>query len=83
MTLVRGSHQFAVGAERGPLDVPLGGQCAFARASLVDGAVDRLAAVRLPAGRTGGNERITSRRRPNTLDMAQTYLGVYAQDTWR
>jgi hypothetical protein len=82
VTLVRGAHQFAVGANvarwtsLSTANVRSPGQLA------VDGAATGLPLSDFLLGRLAGTNGL-QQSAPNTLDMAQTYLGVYGQDTWR
>ena len=82
VTLVRGSHQFAVGVNVAHwtslslANVRSPGQLS------VDGAATGLALSDFLVGKLAANNGL-QQAAPNTLDMAQTYLGVYAQDTWR
>jgi hypothetical protein len=82
VTLVRGSHQFAVGVNVSHwtslslANVRSPGQLS------VDGAATGLPLADFLVGKLAANNGL-QQAAPNTLDMAQTYLGVYAQDTWR
>ena len=81
VTLVRGAHQFAFGAN-------LAGWKSLSQANVrspgqlsIDGTPTGLPLSDFLLGRMGTNALIQAA--PNTLDMTQTYLGLYAQDTWR
>ena len=82
VTLVRGSHQFAVGVNAARwtslsvANVRSPGQLS------VDGAATGLPLSDFLLGRLAGTNGL-QQAAPNTLDMAQGYLGVYGQDTWR
>jgi hypothetical protein len=82
VTLVRGSHQFAVGANvarwtsLSTANVRSPGQLS------VDGAATGLPLSDFLLGKLAGTNGL-QQAAPNTLDMAQGYLGVYGQDTWR
>ena len=82
VTLVRGAHQFALGVNAAHwtslslANVRSPGQLA------VDGAATGLPLSDFLVGRLAANNGL-QQAAPNTLDMAQGYLGVYAQDTWR
>ena len=81
MTLVRGGHQYAFGAN-------VAGWTSLSLANVrspgqlaIDGTQTGLPLSDFMLGRMGVNALIQAA--PNTLDMKQTYLGLYAQDTWR
>jgi len=81
VTLVRGPHQFAFGAN-------VAGWSSLSLANVrspgqlaIDGTQTGLPLSDFLLGRMGVNALIQSA--PNTLDMTQKYLGLYAQDTWR
>jgi hypothetical protein len=82
LTLVRGSHQFVFGVNTAHwtslsrANVRSPGQLA------VDGAATGLGLADFMVGRLAATNGL-QQAAPNTLDMSQTYLGVYAQDTWR
>ena len=82
VTLVRGSHQFALGANVAHwtslslANVRSPGQLS------VDGATTGLGLSDFLLGRLAGTNGL-QQAAPNTLDMTQTYLGFYGQDTWR
>src|ERR1043166_632577 len=81
MTVVRGAHQFAFGGNLAHwksislANVRSPGQLSIDGTQTGTGLSDFL------TGRMGVNALVQAA--PNTLDMAQTYLGLYAQDTWR
>jgi hypothetical protein len=81
LTMVRGPHQFAFGANFAHwtslslANVRSPGQLS------IDGTQTGTPLSDFLLGRMGTNALIQAA--PNTLDMAQTYLGVYGQDTWR
>jgi len=81
MTIVRGAHQFAFGGNLAHwkslslANVRSPGQLSIDGTQTGTGLSDFL------TGRMGVNALVQAA--PNTLDMAQTYLGLYAQDTWR
>jgi hypothetical protein len=86
VTLVRGAHQYAVGVNVAHwtslslANVRSPGQLT------IDGTQTGGTATSTPLsdfllGRLGTNGLVQAA--PNTLDMKQSYLGVYAQDTWR
>src|SRR6185503_31968 len=86
MTLVRGAHQFAYGVNlahwtslslanvRSPGQLSIDG-------TQTGGATTSTGLSDFLLGRMGTNALVQAA--PNTLDMQQTYLGVYGQDTWR
>jgi len=81
LTIVRGAHQLAFGGNIAHwkslslANVRPPGQLSIDGTQTGTGLSDFL------TGRMGVNALIQAA--PNTLDMAQTYLGLYAQDTWR
>jgi len=81
LTLVRGAHQFAFGGNVASwkslslANVRSPGQLT------IDGTQTTLGLADFLSGRMGVNALVQAA--PNTLDMAQTYVGLYAQDTWR
>ncbi len=81
MTLVRGAHQFAYGVNvahwtsLSVANVRSPGQFS------IDGTQTGTPLSDFLLGKMGVNALVQST--PNTLDMAETYLGVYAQDGWR
>jgi len=81
VTMVRGAHQFATGfnvahwSSLSLANVRSPGQLS------IDGTITGLGLADFLLGKMGTNALIQSA--PNTLDMAQTYVGLYAQDTWR
>ena len=85
LTMIRGNHQFGVGGSlsfwrslsqanvRSPGQFSFGG--GITRIGLADFVIGRLSAAGLnPA---------YIQAVPNTLDMQQWYVGLYAQDTWK
>ena len=85
MTLVRGAHQFAYGVNVAHwtslslANVRSPGQLSVDGTQTGGAPTSTLSDFLL--GRLGTNGLVQAA--PNTLDMQQTYLGVYAQDTWR
>jgi hypothetical protein len=81
LTLVRGSHQFGFGGTFSSwkslslANVRSPGQFS------IDGSITGLGLADFMLGRLGTNGLIQAA--PNTLDMEQKSLGLYAQDTWR
>jgi len=81
LTVVRGGHTLAFGGNiahwksLSSANVRSPGQLAIDGTQTGTGLSDFL------TGRMGVNALVQAA--PNTLDMAQTYLGLYAQDTWR
>jgi hypothetical protein len=82
LTLVRGAHQFAFGANvmhwtsLSSANVRSPGQLA------IDTTSTGLVLSDFLLGRLAGTNGLIQAA-PNTLDMAQTYFGVYGQDSWR
>ncbi|MEP7309380.1 MAG: hypothetical protein ABJA98_28075, partial [Acidobacteriota bacterium] len=86
LTLVRGGHQFALGANfarwkslslanvRSPGQLSIDG-------TQTGGAATSTGLSDFLLGRMGTNALVQAA--PNTLDMTQSYIGLYAQDTWR
>jgi hypothetical protein len=81
VTLVRGPHQFAFGGN-------VAGWKSLSLANVrspgqltIDGTQTGLPLSDFLTGRMGVNALVQAA--PNTLDMTETYLGLYAQDTWR
>jgi hypothetical protein len=81
LTVVRGAHQFAFGGSVAQwkslslANVRSPGQLT------IDGTQTGLPLADFLTGRMGVNALVQAA--PNTLDMMQTYVGAYAQDTWR
>jgi hypothetical protein len=82
LTLVRGGHQFAFGGN-------IAGWKSLSLANvrspgqlLVDTTTTGSALGDFMIGRLAGASGL-QQAAPNTLDMKEVYLGVYAQDTWR
>ncbi len=82
LTLVRSSHTFAFGAN-------VAGWTSLSQANVrspgqftIDGTTSGSALADFLIGRLAGTSGL-QQAAPNTLDMRQTYLGVYGQDTWR
>ena len=82
LTLVRGGHTFAFGAN-------VAGWTSLSQANVrspgqlsVDGTTSGSALADFLIGRLAGTNGL-QQAAPNTLDMRQTYVGAYAQDTWR
>jgi hypothetical protein len=79
LTIVRGSHQYGFGASVGywssvsQANVRSPGQFTF------NGSLTGLGLADFMVGRLFEYTQAV----PNTLDMKQLYLGMYAQDTWR
>jgi len=81
VTIVRGAHQFAMG-----LNVSRWTSLSLANVRSpgqlsIDGTQTGLGLADFLTGRMGVNALVQSA--PNTLDMKQTYVGTYVQDTWR
>ncbi|HUK37068.1 MAG TPA: TonB-dependent receptor, partial [Vicinamibacterales bacterium] len=82
LTLVRGAHTFAFGAN-------VAGWTSLSQANVrspgqltIDGTTSGSALADFMIGRLAGTSGL-QQAAPNTLDMRQTYLGLYGQDTWR
>ncbi|HET9831826.1 MAG TPA: carboxypeptidase regulatory-like domain-containing protein, partial [Vicinamibacterales bacterium] len=81
LTVVRGAHQMAFGGNIAHwkslslANVRSPGQLT------IDGTQTGLGLADFMVGRMGVNALVQAA--PNTLDMAQTYIGLYGQDTWR
>lgn len=80
-TIVRGNHQFGFGVNVAHwTSLSLANVRSPAQLA-IDGTQTGLPLADFLVGRMGNNGLVQAA--PNTLDMSQTYLGVYAQDTWR
>lgn len=82
LTLVRGAHTFAFGAN-------IAGWTSLSQANVrspgqltIDGTTSGSALADFMIGKLAGTSGL-QQAAPNTLDMKQTYLGFYGQDTWR
>jgi hypothetical protein len=81
LTVVRGAHQLAFGGNIAHwkslslANVRSPGQLT------IDGTQTGLGLADFMVGRMGVNALVQAA--PNTLDMGQTYIGLYGQDTWR
>jgi hypothetical protein len=86
LTLVRGGHQFVFGGNvagwtsLSQANVRSPGQLTIDATGGPTGVGSALANFML--GRLPGNNSLIQAA-PNTLDMKEVYLGLYAQDTWR
>jgi hypothetical protein len=81
LTLVRGNHQFVFGG-----NVARWSSLSLANVRspgqfTINGSILGLPLADFMLGRLAPDGLIQSA--PNTLDMTQTYLGLYSQDTWR
>src|SRR6185503_18775540 len=81
VTLIRGDHQFAMGANMARWSSLSLANVRSPGQFTIDGTVTGLGLADFLTGRLG-NAGLTQAA-PNTLDMQQSYLGIYAQDTWR
>ena len=81
VTLVRGSHQYVVGGSFARWRSESHGNVRSPGQFTIDGTVTGMGLADFLLGRMGTNALVQAA--PNTLDMQQTYLGLYAQDTWR
>jgi len=80
-TLVRGGHQYVVGGSFARWGTESLGNVRSPGQLTIDGTVTGMGLADFMLGRMGSNALVQAG--PNTLDMQQTYLGLYAQDTWR
>jgi len=80
-TLVRGGHQFVVGGSLARWRSESHGNVSPPGQFTIDGTVTGLGLSDFLLGRMGTNALVQAA--PNTLDMQQAYVGLYAQDTWR
>jgi hypothetical protein len=81
LTLVRGGHQYVVGGSFARWGTESLGNVRSPGQLTIDGTVTGMGLADFMLGRMGSNALVQAG--PNTLDMQQTYLGLYAQDTWR
>jgi len=82
LTLVRGAHQFAFGGSVARWSSLSSANVRSPGVLSVDGTTSGSALADFLIGKLAGTNGL-QQAAPNTLDMAQTYLGLYAQDTWR
>ena len=80
-TFVRGNHQFGFGANVSNWSSLSLANVRSPGQFTIDGSQTGLPLSDFLVGRMGVSG--LTQAAPNTLDMTQTYLGVYAQDTWR
>jgi Carboxypeptidase regulatory-like domain len=81
MTIVRGAHQIAFGGNIAHWKSLSSANVRSPGQLTVDGTQTGTGLSDFLTGRMGVNALVQAA--PNTLDMAQTYVGLYAQDTWR
>jgi Carboxypeptidase regulatory-like domain/TonB dependent receptor len=81
LTLVRGSHQFVFGGSFASWKSLSSANVRSPGQFSVDGTITGLGLADFMLGRLGTNGFVQAA--PNTLDMEQKSLGLYAQDTWR
>jgi hypothetical protein len=81
LTLVRGGHQYVFGGSFARWRSESHGNVRSPGQFSIDGTVTGLGLADFMLGRMGTNALVQAA--PNTLDMQQTYVGLYAQDTWR
>jgi hypothetical protein len=81
LTLVRGGHQYVFGGSFARWLSESHGNVRSPGQFSIDGTVTGLGLADFLLGRMGTNALVQAA--PNTLDMQQTYIGLYAQDTWR
>jgi len=80
-TLVRGGHQYAFGGSVARWSTESHGNVRSPGQFTIDGTQTGLGLADFLLGRLGTNGFLQAA--PNTLDMKQRYLALYAQDTWR
>jgi hypothetical protein len=81
LTLVRGGHQYVFGGSFARWATESHGNVRSPGQFSIDGTQTGLGLADFLLGRMGTNALVQAA--PNTLDMEQKYLGLYAQDTWR
>ncbi len=81
LTIVRGAHQLAFGGSLAHWKSLSQANVRSPGQLTIDGTQTGLGLADFLTGRMGVNALVQAA--PNTLDMAQTYLGLYGQDTWR
>jgi hypothetical protein len=81
LTLVRGGHQYVFGGSFARWRSESHGNVRSPGQFTIDGTVTGLGLADFLLGKMGTNALVQAA--PNTLDMQQTYIGLYAQDTWR
>jgi carboxypeptidase family protein len=81
LTLVRGGHQYMFGGSFARWRSESHGNVRSPGQFSIDGTVTGLGLADFLLGRMGTNALVQAA--PNTLDMQQTYIGLYGQDTWR
>ena len=81
VTLVRGGHQYMVGGSFARWRSESNGNVRSPGQFTIDGTVTGMGLADFLLGRMGTNALVQAA--PNNLNMQQTYLGLYAQDTWR
>ena len=81
ITMVRGNHQYAFGGNFARWSSLTSANVRSPGQFTVDGSITGLGLADFLLGRLGSNG--LTQAAPNTLDMKQAYLGLYAQDTWR
>ena len=79
LTMIRGSHQFGLGATFSVWDSLTRANVRSPGTFTFDGVVTGLGLADFLIGRPF----TYIQSAPNTLDMAQKYFGIYAQDTWK
>ncbi len=81
LTLVRGGHQYVFGGSFARWGTESHGNVRSPGQFSIDGTQTGLGLADFLLGRMGTNALVQAA--PNTFDMEQKYLGLYAQDTWR
>jgi Carboxypeptidase regulatory-like domain/TonB dependent receptor-like, beta-barrel len=81
LTLVRGGHQYVVGGSFARWSTESHGNVRSPGQFTIDGTQTGLGLADFLLGKMGTNALVQAA--PNTLDMRQAYVGLYAQDTWR
>jgi hypothetical protein len=81
LTLVRGGHQYVIGGTFARWGTESLGNVRSPGQLTIDGTVTGMGLADFMLGRMGTNALVQAA--PNALDMQQTYLGLYVQDTWR
>lgn len=81
LTLVRGGHQYAFGGSFASWSFLTLANVRSPGMFTIDGTVTGLGLADFLLGKLGSNGLVQAA--PNTLDMEEKYIGLYAQDTWR